>query len=307
MNANKGCEVPMLHPDIRQHFSGVLLNAHGDIVCYLAKEINRIFSQTEICKLISHMAKKKIMKPLDKYLKFAQGLTGEEGLFKNKKALAEYTGISPSQVTKYQTAEHMQNIGKFLDFLEKVGGRLTFGDWRSVEASQDVCFVNARIVSAGENASPPQAEDYIAAPVVGEVGAGPGYLPEEEVKSWFLAYKHLPAIRHRKNLIAVEIGPSSTSMQPTLNPGDIVLVDRDDRDVSKPGRMMLVRDPDDGSGMVKRVSVVEKKDDFQITYYSDNGTKWPPIIYSWRHDFEKDWDKAIVGRVIWAWSDVREK
>ena len=137
--------------------------------------------------------------------------------------------------------------------------------------------------------------------------AEPGYLPEDEVKSWFLAYKNLPAIRHRRNLIAVEIGPTSTSMQPTLNPGDIVLVDRDDRDVTKPGHMMLVLDPDDGSGMIKRVSVTERKDDFQVTYYSDNGSKWPPMIYSLKQDFCDDWDKAIVGRVIWAWADVREK
>ncbi|EFL84679.2 hypothetical protein HMPREF0326_02541 [Desulfovibrio sp. 3_1_syn3] len=175
------------------------------------------------------------------------------------------------------------------------------------EASRDVCFVNAKVVPAGQYATPPVAEDYIAAPMVGEVGAGPGYLPEDEVKSWFLAYKNLPAIRHRRNLIAVEIGPTSTSMQPTLNPGDIVLVDRDDRDVTKPGHMMLVLDPDDGSGMIKRVSVTERKDDFQVTYYSDNGSKWPPMIYSLKQDFCDDWDKAIVGRVIWAWADVREK
>ena len=218
-------------------------------------------------------------------------------------ALSQATGVSTANISRWRKGR-TPRVGEIAPILEVMGASLALP---ADEPAKEVCFVHARVVSAGEHVAPPQSEEYIAAPVVGEVGAGPGYLPEEDIKSWFLAYKNLPAIRHRRNLIAVEIGPSSTSMQPTLNPGDIVLVDRDDRDVAKPGHMMLVLDPDDGSGMVKRVSVVEKKDDFQITYYSDNGSKWPPMIYSLKHDFEMDWDKAVVGRVIWSWSDVRDK
>ena len=87
-----------------------------------------------------------------------------------------------------------------------------------------------------------------------------------------------------------------------------MLVDRDDLDVSKPGHMMLVLDPVDGSGMIKRVAVREKDNgDFQITYYSDNAAENPPDIYSLRNDFGGEWERAIVGRVVWAWSDVRSK
>ena len=178
----------------------------------------------------------------------------------------------------------------------------------SPESGRDVCFVNARIVPAGEHAAPPSAEDYMAAPMVGEVGAGPGYIPEEDIKSWFLVFKNQPAVRYRRNLIAVEIGPHSTSMQPILNPGDIVLVDRDDRNVKDPGHMMLVLDPKDGSGKVKRVAVHDTDDgDCRITYYSDNAASNPPEIYSLRDDFFGDWEKSIVGRVVWAWSDVTGK
>lgn len=176
----------------------------------------------------------------------------------------------------------------------------------STDAGRDVCFVDAKVVPAGEGAEPPQAEDYLAAPLVGEVGAGPGYLPEEDIKSWFLVYRNLPAIRHRSNLMAVEIGKNSTSMQPLLNPGDIVLVDRNDKDVDYPGHIMLVRDPD-GQGMVKRVSVEESRGDFIIQFYSDNAVRNPPMVFSLRSDYLGEWDRAIVGRIIWAWSDVREK
>ena len=221
-----------------------------------------------------------------------------------KSRAAKALDLSPMTLNQWLDGRRVPNLENLSPVFEKL--KITFAVPQT-EASRDVCFVNAKVVPVGQHVTPPVAEDYIAAPMVGEVGAGPGYLPEDEVKSWFLAYKNLPAIRHRRNLIAVEIGPTSTSMQPTLNPGDIVLVDRDDRDVTKPGHMMLVLDPDDGSGMIKRVSVTERKDDFQVTYYSDNGSKWPPMIYSLKHDFCDDWDKAIVGRVIWAWADVREK
>lgn len=262
--------------------------------------------------------KKNIMTNVIRYDKKARMI---DNFFEDLRRQLIATGIPQTQIAR-QAGIQQASLSRFLKgSQETVGGEalVRLVDWLGgeirlkkteevpAEIDRNVCFVNARIVPAGEYAAPPVAEDYIAAPMVGEVGAGPGYLPEDEVKSWFLAYKNLPAIRHRRNLIAVEIGHNSTSMQPTLNPGDIVLVDRDDRDVTQPGHMMLVLDPDDGSGMIKRVSVTERKEDFQVTYYSDNGSKWPPMIYSLKHDFCDDWDKAIVGRVIWAWADVRGK
>lgn len=242
----------------------------------------------------------------EKYLRFANELTnGKRPRFRTKAELAEFVGIAPSQVKKYQTASDMKNIEKFFAFLDKLGVNLDFDP--DPEPDRDICFVNARVVPAGEGVEPPQAEDYIAAPMVGEVGAGLGYIPQEEIKSWFLAWRHHPAVRFRRNLIAVEIGPQSTSMRPTLNPGDIVLVDRDERDVQRPGRMMLVTDPD-GGGMVKRVSIEDRGNgDYRITFYSDNAALHPPLVYSLREDYAGDWDKVIAGRVIWAWTDVREK
>lgn len=247
------------------------------------------------------------MRNFEKYLQFANDLTnGAHPRFRTKAELAEFAGIAPSQVKKYQTASDMKNIEKFFAFLDKLGVNLDFES--NPEANRDVCFVNARIMPAGEHVAPPVAEDYLAAPLVGEVGAGPGYLPQESVESWFLVYKHVPAIMGRRNLIAVEIGKTSTSMLPLLSPGDIVLVDRDDIDVSHAGHIMLVRDPE-GAGMVKRVSVqpTPGSRDFSIQFYSDNAATNPPMLYSLREDYGGEISNAIVGRVIWAWSDVRGK
>lgn len=227
---------------------------------------------------------------------------------KSQMDICRATNVQSGSLSRFMNRKQTTLSGdNLIALLEYIGGEIVFpSDTR--ESSRDVCFVDAKIVPAGEHATPPQAIDYIAAPLVGEAGAGPGYLPQNEIKSWFLVYKHQAAVRYRRNLIAVEIGQNSTSMQPTLNPGDIVLVDRDDRDVSQSGHMMLVLDPMDGSGMIKRVAVTDLEDgDFRITYYSDNTVSNPPMVYSLKKDFGNDWEKSIVGRVVWAWSDMKEK
>lgn len=223
----------------------------------------------------------------------------------NASEAARSLGIGIPTFLSWLSGTRKPSLAKLTPLFDTMGATLSLPDTR--DTGKDICFVNAKQVPAGENAQPPQAEDYLAAPMVGEVGAGPGYIPQEDIKSWFLVYRNLPAVRYRRNLLAVEIGAHSDSMQPTLNPGDIVLVDRDDRDVQHPGRMMLVLDPD-GAGMIKRVAVDDRPDgDSCITLYSDNVVKWPPMVYSLRKDYYGDWERVIVGRVIWAWSDVREK
>lgn len=251
------------------------------------------------------MSKQKI----DEIREYFLSLIGKGLRFRNTKACALFLGMPETKdaIKFYNFLKGTDTSGSaVLDWLDKMGVIIEFPS-NDTPAGKDICFVNAKIVSAGEGVEPPQAEDYMAAPMVGEVGAGPGYIPQDQVKSWFLVYKNLPAVRYRRNLIAVEIGENSTSMTPTLNPGDIVLVDRDDREVRKSGRMMLVLDPD-GAGMVKRVSVKDMPSgDCRITYYSDNAAEHEPVVYSLREDFFGDWERSIVGRVVWAWSDVTEK
>ena len=214
-------------------------------------------------------------------------------------------GVTGDNLHKWLRGDRIPTLEKISPILNQLGASLTLSNQ---DSGKDVCFVNAKLVPAAEDTyEPPQAEDYLAAPMVGEVGAGPGFIPQEEIKCLFLVYRNLPAVRYRRNLLAVEIGPHSDSMQPTLNPRDIVLVDRDDRDIQHPGHMMLVLDPD-GAGMIKRVAVEDLDDgDSRITFYSDNAMKHPPAVYSLERHYCNDWERCIVGRVIWAWADMREK
>ena len=219
----------------------------------------------------------------------------------NISAASKAWGVTGDNLNKWLSGKRVPSIKNISPIIDRLGKFTT-----EKEAAREVCFVNAKIVPAGEHVAPPQAEDYIAAPLVGEVGAGPGYVAQDDVESWFLVYKHVAAIRQRSDLIAVEIGKSSTSMLPLLHPGDIVLVDRDDQDVEHPGHIMLVRDPD-GAGMIKRVAMNKDGTDWTLQFYSDNAAKNPPMTYKLGEDYESDITKAIVGRVIWAWSDVRNK
>lgn len=220
-------------------------------------------------------------------------------------ALSRASGVSVANISRWINGKQAPRLTDLSPIMDLLG---VLPKEPQTDAGKDVCFVNAKLVPAAEDTyAPPQAEDYLAAPMVGEVGAGSGYIPQEEIKSWFLVYRNLPAVRYRRNLLAVEIGPHSDSMQPTLNPHDIVLVDRDDRDIQRPGHMMLVLDPD-GAGMIKRVAVEDLDNgDSRITFYSDNAMKHPPAVYSLERHYCNDWERCIVGRVIWAWADMREK
>lgn len=219
-------------------------------------------------------------------------------------ALSRATGVSTANLSRWINGKQIPRLNEISPIMAVLG---VAPQGPNPEPDKDVCFVNARIAPIGEGVEPPQSEDYIAAPLVGEVGAGLGYIPQDVIEGWCLVSRNNPAVRSRSNLIAVEIGYSSYSMQPTLNPGDIVLVDKNDRNIQHGGHIMLVTDPE-GAGMIKRVAINNKKDDdHRIIFYSDNNLLHPPLVYSLRNDYSGDWDKVIAGRVILALTDMRKK
>lgn len=193
------------------------------------------------------------------------------------KALADASGVDPANISRWTRGKRSPKLEDIAPIFDVMQAKIVLPD--EEDPARDICFVDARAVPAGANQPPPEVEDYLAVPLVEEVGAGPGLIPQGELLSWFLVYRHQDAIRYRRDLIAVRIGKRSTSMLPILHPGDVVLVDRQDRDVMTPGRIMLVMDPD-GAGMIKRVAVEEVKSerDWRIVFYSDNVANHPPIV-----------------------------
>lgn len=222
--------------------------------------------------------------------------------FSSLRAAANELGIKYETFRSWHNGVKSPTIESLSRIADKIGLRITTSAPQSLPIT-----IKAKVLDPDESGLPPQEEDYIAAPIVGEVGAGTGVIPEDNLRGWFMVHRSVVAGRALHNLVAVEIAPHSISMSPTLNPGDVVLVDKDDKSFESRGNIMLVIDPADDSTMIKRVGVLEEKGDVKITYYSDNFTLYPPQVYGLMKDFFGEWHRAIAGKVIWAWTDMRKK
>lgn len=201
------------------------------------------------------------------------------------------------------------NAKDYLTWLESLGATIVFPD-ETKDTTREICWVKAQRVGVDEKAPEPQAENYFAVPLArGPVAAGPGLVPEDEIKGWLLVYRYQKAVQYRTNLVAVEIGQGQESMAPTLHPEDIVLVDKDVRSPDPEGAIFLVRDPD-GDVTIKRVTVERRRQgETWLAFSSDNPDKrtYVPRFYSLEEDYGGDITKVIVGRVVWAWKDMTRK
>jgi len=226
-------------------------------------------------------------------------------------ALAEKAGVGQPNVSKFLSGKAIPRFDTVARILEALGARILFPD-EERDTTKTVVFVAAkRSGGVAECATQPSAENYMAIPLAqGAVAAGPGLIPEDAVRGWVLAMKDQASIRYRTNLVAMEVGKGQESMVPTLHPLDIVLVDRDDFRPEPDGSIFLVREPGpDAEVAVKRVYTSRKEGQTLLTYVSDNPDKrfYPPSVHSLETDFQGDLRRAIVGRVVWAWSDMTRK
>lgn len=232
---------------------------------------------------------------------------GEGKPFPNRKRMADALGIDPSQLNRFIDGERglsSDTLGRLLDGL---GARLAWPGETEGGSAREVCFVAPRM-AAGEGGAPaPQAEDYNAVPLVSEQAvATPGRIPEEAITGWLLIWRHHESVRFRSELMAVTLDKGELALAPALHPGDTVLVDRREKSPEPPGKIMLVRGPG-GGARVMRVASRAVEGDTELVFYSDNGRDYPPQVYRLQRDFGGDIDRAIAGRVVWAWSDMARK
>lgn len=166
--------------------------------------------------------------------------------------------------------------------------------------------ITPTILIASEIDTKPNVElqDYYAAPLIdGKIAAGEGReIGIGDIKN--LVWIYAPALRDRRrhNLIAIEVDKvSGDSMFPTIFPGDIVLVDRDEpgNDVAlfRSSRVYAIRDGDGGCA-VKRIY----KDDGNgvLVIGSDNRSVAPRVAWT------QNISKLIIGRVVWGWRDLMD-
>lgn len=233
---------------------------------------------------------------------------GKGKRYPNNKRMADDLGVDPSQLNRFLKKERGLNADSLGHILDKIGASITFED-EPADSTREVCFHMPSKAQENQAAPDPQSDDYLAVPLTTPmVAAGPGIIPIEKVEGWVLVWRHQASIRFRTNLVAVKVGKNELSMAPTLHPGDIVLVDRNDRAPSPPGRIMLVSEPDShGEASIKRVNTRCLDDDLKLIFYSDNNREFPPSTHRLDRDYDGDINRAIGGNVVWAWSDMTKK
>lgn len=236
----------------------------------------------------------------------------------NVAKLAGILGVEPNLLSRWLNRDRVPRLDKLGPILDKLGAEIVFQD-ENKETIRPVQFAEPRIVGIEEYAKVKDArvhvseDHYAAVPLVPEaVAAGPGLMAHEhEVHDWVVVDIRQEAIRFKTSLLAFRIGRGQNSMVPTLNPEDIVIIDKSDRDPWPEGKIMLVCEPGETGEptpcMVKRVAAHRKDHDLEFVFYSDNGKEYPPRTYLLERDYAGDVNRAIAGRVIWAWSDMTRK
>jgi lambda repressor-like predicted transcriptional regulator len=228
----------------------------------------------------------------------------------NMADLARKAGINHDQVARFYKGTKT-NYEHVAAMLEAVGARVLWPDERQ-DLTREVVFANPKMVNVPDGAQPPESHNYLAVPMVGMSGAGRGMNdPVVPDGNYLMVIRNHPSIMRRSNLIGVKIGRGETSMKGLLNPGDIVVVDRNDirNPPRPPGNIFLVRDPDSEEGaMVKRVVFREsRKGTMDIVFYSENAAEHPPMVYDFQETFEGEVERALIGRVVVCFSDMTDK
>jgi transcriptional regulator with XRE-family HTH domain len=231
--------------------------------------------------------------------------------------LAEAVGKTPSHIGKllkrktYGSEELRRqiamNLGYDYESFLDLGRSILRDRGEEVEGPRRAWVVGSAcptviLASEAEGRIEARIEDYYAAPLIdGSIAAGEGAVVfEDEVLSLVWIYAPELHDRRRHNLIAVRISETEgNSMMPTVMPGDIVLIDRDDpggaAERFRSGAIYAVRDGEGGCA-VKRVFL----DGDHLVLESDNRAFGPRI--SWT-DSIRD---LIIGRVVWGWRNLLE-
>lgn len=241
---------------------------------------------------------------------FKKIIEGSIGIaVKTASELSDKTGVNQASLSMFLSGKrknlNLESVAKILDFL---GATIHTPD---SDPTREVVFVNPRVHQDYSGLPIPTPDDYRAIPLTSaQVAAGPGLVNDSsELKSWVLVYTGEKAIELRTRLIAVRVAKGQKSMLPGIQPGDIVVIDLDDKDIKHPG-IFLVRDPDEGEAL-KRVKFFTKRGKPAVTFYSDNAAAgYEPSTYD-LDEFAEDphdaIDRAIVGRCVWQWGDLEHR
>lgn len=127
-----------------------------------------------------------------------------------------------------------------------------------------------------------------------QVGAGqPIEVDPDEEASEFIAFKQEFTRRFRKP-IAVRVGRDQQSMVPTIQPGDLLVIDQQEQGRLRPNPRFVYALNIDNGATIKRVEVV----DGRLIISSDNLDKDKYPTYT-KPIHDLDLRQIVVGEVVW--------
>jgi SOS-response transcriptional repressor LexA len=133
-------------------------------------------------------------------------------------------------------------------------------------------------------------EDFVTVPLVsGKIAAtiGSGIIVDEYVEDW--AVVHQKVTGKKRNLISIRIDETDgDSMKPIMGPGDVVIIDRDDRIEIVSDAIYAVRI--DEASTVKKVQQKGR-----YLFLISQNKDYEPIIID-----INDIENPVIGRVIWC-------
>ena len=131
-------------------------------------------------------------------------------------------------------------------------------------------------------------EDFVSVPLTeSAIAAGQPIIPQESIEDFVLL--HIRAAGKRSNLVASRV--DGHSMEPMLHPGDIVVIDRDDKKIVKNKIFAIYHE----GGLTAKF--LEQKNDLLILR-PINPNAEVQIIYL------NENPQPIVGKIIGAWKDL---
>ena len=131
-------------------------------------------------------------------------------------------------------------------------------------------------------------EDFVSVPLTeSAIAAGQPIIPQENIEDYVLL--HIRAAGKRSNLVASRV--DGHSMEPMLHPGDIVVIDRDDKIIVKNKMFAIYHE----GGLTAKF--LEKKSDLLILRPINPNAEIQII------DLNEN-PQPVVGKVIGAWKDL---
>ena len=231
----------------------------------------------------------------------------------NQIALAELMGVKPPSLSVFESDKALPSIATLERFFQKAEyfpewilfgrGPMKHGDPDPVEAIDMEALGRLPVELVDVSISDGELEDQEVAEfrrlpfLVDSVAAGAELIVRDQIQGWVVIHKD--QLKGRHNVVAVRVEKTQgNSMFPTIRPGDIVAIDRDEINPAKykRPRIFLIRTEDGLT--IKRASLSGDK----LILTADNPEAgWTPMII----DLEgRELSEVVIGRVFWQSSDA---